>query len=77
MTRRQPPRLAQWLLEHVLSQPERTEIPGDLAQSFERQPRWKAARYWVDALHFAIRYLPPRLGYGLPRDFRQGLQVGP
>ena len=36
MTRPQPPRLAQWLLEHALPEPERTEIPGDLAESFER-----------------------------------------
>jgi putative ABC transport system permease protein len=75
MTRRQPPRLAQWLLERSLPEPERTEIPGDLAESFERHSRWKAARYWMEALNFAVRYLPGQLGHGLPRDFRHGLRL--
>jgi putative ABC transport system permease protein len=75
MKRPQPPRLAQWLLEQALPEPERTEIPGDLAESFHRHSHWKAARYWMEALHFAVRYLPGRLGYGLPRDFRHSLRL--
>src|SRR5919201_4502575 len=75
MSRSQPPRLAQWLLEHALSEPERTEIPGDLAESFERHQHWKAARYWLEALHFVMRYLPRRIGNGLFRDLRHGLRL--
>ena len=73
MNRPHPPRLAQWLLDQALPDPERTEITGDLAESFEKEPpRFRRVRYWLEALHFAARYLPSRGGRGLFRDLRHG-----
>ncbi len=48
MNRPHTPRLAQWLLEHALPDPERTEITGDLAESFEKEPAlFRRVRYWL------------------------------
>jgi putative ABC transport system permease protein len=62
-----PPRLAMWLLQHLLPPALREPITGDLEEEWRARPRQSALEFWKLALHSIVACWIDRLRRDAPR----------